>query len=273
MHTTMRLITKLFFFSLLPVVLADLWGFTPDEPVGTSPNVNLLVRQQYYCPSGYGVCPNRRSCCPLGGRCCSAGGCCGSGYYCVSGGCCPLGEICTGGVRGCSVSGTYPCKNESFCCPSGATCYRDSSGTPRCGSGGGDPDPDPTTRTTKTTIRATSTSTSTSTSVTSWTSYTTISYETMFGMTLTYTFVVEEGSTRTVVIGVPSTVPSAPTSVPGIVTPTVTPPSIPTPPVNSTSSTSARAAAFTAQFNSGTIDHYPISISILVVGFCLLALY
>ncbi|KDN38997.1 hypothetical protein RSAG8_09154, partial [Rhizoctonia solani AG-8 WAC10335] len=252
------------FFSLLPVVLADLWGFTPDEPAGTSPNVSLLARQQYTFKAGYGMCSDRQSCCPLDGRCCPIEGCCGSGYYCVAGGCCPLGEICTGGVRGCSVSGTYPCKNENFCCPSGATCYRDSSGTARCGSGGGDPNPDPTTRTTLT---------STSTEITSWTSYTTISYETTLGMTFTYTFVVGEGTTRTAGIGMPTTVPTAPTTVPDIATPTVKPPRFPTSSANSTSSTSSLAAAFTAQANSGTFGRCSTGIFILITGLCLLALY
>ncbi|CAE6477822.1 unnamed protein product [Rhizoctonia solani] len=35
---------KFLLLSLLPVVLADIWGFTPDEPVGTSPNDTACVR-------------------------------------------------------------------------------------------------------------------------------------------------------------------------------------------------------------------------------------
>ncbi|CAE7218338.1 unnamed protein product [Rhizoctonia solani] len=283
----MHLMIELLFLSFLPAVVADLWGFTPDEPAGTSPNVNLFARQQYYCSPGYGMCANRRTCCPVGSKCCSTGGCCGSAYNCVVGGCCPIGKRCTGGVRGCSVSGTYPCKNESFCCPSGATCYRDSLGTARCGSGGGDPDPDPTTRTTRTTIQTTPTSTSTDIGITSWTSFTTISYETTLGVTFTHTFVVGEGTTRTAGIGTPTTVPAAPTTTPGIatsagaatltgvVTPTTTTPRIVTPLVNSTSTsrTSTSAPAFTAQLSSGTVSYCSTSISVFVVGLCLLSLY
>ncbi|CAE6445466.1 unnamed protein product [Rhizoctonia solani] len=226
---SMHLMIQLLFLSLFPVALADIWGFTPDEPVGTSPNVNLRVvhwEEDAVLLADAAV---------LGK------------YYCVTGGCCPIGKICTGGVGGCSVSGTYPCQNENFCCPSGTTCYRDSNGNPRCRTGGGDPDPDPTTRTTRTTIRTTSTST---------TSYATVSYETTLGVTYTYTYTVfiEGETTRTAGV-VASTNPAAPTTTPPttgfpeIVTPTVTP-LVTLPPLsNATSLTSSLAPAFTAQDN------------------------
>ncbi|KAG8686495.1 hypothetical protein FRC11_008861, partial [Ceratobasidium sp. 423] len=129
----------------------------------------------------------------------------------------------------------------------GATCYRDSSGTPKClTGGGGDPDPDTTTQTTRTTTRTTLTSTSTSTNATSWTSYTTISYETTFGMTFAYTIIVGDETTRTAGIDMPTAIPTPTTALPGITTPAVTSPRVPTPSSNSTSTTSSRAAAFTA---------------------------
>ncbi|KDN47019.1 hypothetical protein RSAG8_03796, partial [Rhizoctonia solani AG-8 WAC10335] len=92
-------------------------------------------------------------------------------------------------------------------------------------------------------------------------------------MTFTYTFVVGEGTTRTAGIGMPTTVPTAPTTVPGIATPAVKPPRFPTSSANSTSSTSSLAAAFTAQANSGTFGRCSIGIFILITGLCLLALY
>ncbi|CAE6407372.1 unnamed protein product [Rhizoctonia solani] len=159
----------------------------------------------------------------------------------------------------------------------GDTCYRDSSGTPRCGSGGGDPNPDPTTRTTRTTVQKTSTSTSTRT--TSQTSYTTLSYETTLGIVVTYTIVIGQTTTRTAGIAMPTSFSVVSITVPGLTNPTgiSMPTALPTGIVssllNSNSSTSSRAPTFTAQASSGTINRFPSSISILVAGLCLLALY
>ncbi|KAJ1305220.1 hypothetical protein OPQ81_000249 [Rhizoctonia solani] len=165
----MHLVIKFIFFFWLPVVLAGdtIWDFIPEQPPNTSPNVNLLVRQQYYCPSG----------------------------------------------------------------------------------------------------------------TTSWTSYTTIFYETILGVTYTYTYTIQvgDGTTRTAGLGTPTATPTPTTPLPGVTTPTVTPPKFPTPSLptsssNSTSTTSSRAPAFTAQLSAGTTDHFPTSSSVLVTILCALGL-
>ncbi|KAJ1305219.1 hypothetical protein OPQ81_000248 [Rhizoctonia solani] len=208
------------FFSLLPVVAADIWGLVPKEPVGLSPNGTSLVRRQS-CSSGYFLCSDMQGCCPRGGECC-IDGCCGAGFRCVLGGCCPVGETCLGGTRGCSVAGTYPCPNENFCCPPGSTCYRDSASP---------------------------------TTTTSWTSYTAISYETILGMTYTYTLVVGEETTITDGIGMPTNIPA------------------PARPTGSTSTNSPGAPAFTGLSNSETVNHFATSLLVLATGLCFWTLY
>ncbi|KAH7339377.1 hypothetical protein B0J17DRAFT_358606 [Rhizoctonia solani] len=80
---------------------------------------------------------NNRGCCDRDAECCSSGGCCGNGSHCVTIndqlGCCPNGQTCISEPQ-CNRTGFSPCPNETFCCPTGNVCSRDSAGEPVCNS-------------------------------------------------------------------------------------------------------------------------------------------
>lgn len=100
----------------------------------------ISSRQANGCDIGYDVC-DVNYCCLLLDTCCTGGGCCALGWYCdtVDGilGCCEDGEVCTETSNQCTESGYSPCTNDTYCCPTGDTCYRDSSGNANCASGSG----------------------------------------------------------------------------------------------------------------------------------------
>ncbi|KAL0950054.1 hypothetical protein HGRIS_010061 [Hohenbuehelia grisea] len=140
---------------------------------------NGCCRAGFWCYSS-GCCSlseigcEQVSCCPVGSNCCKGGGCCSAGDYCtvVNGrrGCCEIGKICTSSSGQCTSSGYTHCAGEDFCCPSGDTCSRDSSGQPVCRrSSGSNPPPPPliTTATRTTSLTDTRTSTSSSFSIVS----------------------------------------------------------------------------------------------------------
>ncbi|KAH7338236.1 hypothetical protein B0J17DRAFT_628763 [Rhizoctonia solani] len=187
MHTTTHLMIKFLLLSLLPLVLADIWGFTPDEPAGTSPNAGVLSFGRMVL-FRWDVLRLRL----------------------------PVLHAIVTRVALRDVGLVEATRTQIL-----------------------RPEPP-------------STSTSTSRNATAWTSYTTVSYETVMGVTFAYTIVIGAETTVTAGIDMPTgtAIPTADTTVPGVGTPTTTPPKIPTSLKNSTSSTSSRAAAatFTAHF-------------------------
>jgi len=97
-------------------------------------------RQATGCDPGLSVC-DVEYCCLTSEVCCTGGFCCAAGTYCdtVDGelGCCEIGQICTETSNECSSEGYSPCPNDFYCCPTGDTCFTDSTGSPSCGTGGG----------------------------------------------------------------------------------------------------------------------------------------
>jgi len=100
----------------------------------------ISSRQNDGCQAGYSSC-DVNWCCPSTNVCCTGGFCCAGGTYCdvVNGilGCCQNGEICTETSNQCSSAGYSPCSNDTYCCPTGDTCYRDAAGNAQCSAGGG----------------------------------------------------------------------------------------------------------------------------------------
>jgi len=118
------------------------------ESVPTSPFVirGLLQPRQDGCPAGYDACDALR-CCATGSSCCTPSGCCPATHYCDSSGgvtgCCRNGQTCSGPPVGCATPSYVQCPGETFCCPPGEGCSRDSSGEMQCGGGGGGGAPPP----------------------------------------------------------------------------------------------------------------------------------
>lgn len=96
----------------------------------------LFIRQA--CTPGYATCSDQGCCL---GVCCTGGGCCDAGYTCatISGlpGCCPVGQSCTSiAPSQCVNVGYVACSGDTFCCPAGSICSRDTLGNPQCTAGG-----------------------------------------------------------------------------------------------------------------------------------------
>jgi len=75
------------------------------------------------CPIGYLECDDGYGCCPIGQVCGTWGG---------KPGCCPIGKSCVANDNPCIYVGDVKCPGETFCCPGGDTCSRDSAGLPKC---------------------------------------------------------------------------------------------------------------------------------------------
>ncbi|TFK67302.1 hypothetical protein BDN72DRAFT_859229 [Pluteus cervinus] len=108
-------------------------------PQGDSGTIAALLRQ-YPGGRGSGIAGRQADTCDPGNLPCADGnGCCPTGEYCGEWdgilGCCPNGQTCVSDGDVCEYQGHIKCTNENFCCQPGATCFCDSTGTPKCSAG------------------------------------------------------------------------------------------------------------------------------------------